>query len=95
MIPSEAAIKRERDTARLLRKSSWWKAKIHVAPQCYYCKVPLTPEEVTMDHILPLAQGGKSTKGNVVISCKPCNTKKGAASNIETILAHPDFLPPA
>lgn len=29
-----------------------------------------------MDHIVPLARGGKSTKGNVVPACKDCNTKK-------------------
>jgi 5-methylcytosine-specific restriction endonuclease McrA len=29
-----------------------------------------------MDHIVPMARGGKSTKGNVVPSCKECNNKK-------------------
>ncbi len=29
-----------------------------------------------MDHIVPVSRGGMSTKGNVVPSCKPCNTKK-------------------
>lgn len=29
-----------------------------------------------MDHIIPLARGGKTTKGNVVPACKSCNTKK-------------------
>ena len=91
MIPSEADIKRERDAARSLRKSPWWKAKIHNAPKCYYCNSSLAPEDVTMDHVLSLAQGGKSTKGNVVVSCKPCNTKKSATSNIEAIVVHSDF----
>ncbi len=29
-----------------------------------------------MDHVIPLIRGGKSTKGNVVPSCKECNNKK-------------------
>jgi 5-methylcytosine-specific restriction protein A len=29
-----------------------------------------------MDHIVPLVRGGRSTKGNVVPSCKACNTDK-------------------
>ncbi len=29
-----------------------------------------------MDHIVPMARGGKSTKGNVVPACKACNYKK-------------------
>ncbi len=29
-----------------------------------------------MDHVVPLARGGKSKKGNVVTACKECNTKK-------------------
>ena len=31
---------------------------------------------MTMDHIVPIIRGGKSTKGNVVPACKECNTKK-------------------
>jgi 5-methylcytosine-specific restriction endonuclease McrA len=29
-----------------------------------------------MDHLVPLARGGKSTKGNVVPACKTCNSQK-------------------
>lgn len=29
-----------------------------------------------MDHIVPIIRGGKSTKGNVVPSCKECNNQK-------------------
>ncbi len=29
-----------------------------------------------MDHLVPLARGGRSTKGNLVPACKECNTKK-------------------
>jgi 5-methylcytosine-specific restriction endonuclease McrA len=29
-----------------------------------------------MDHIVPIARGGKTTKGNVVPCCKECNNLK-------------------
>jgi 5-methylcytosine-specific restriction endonuclease McrA len=29
-----------------------------------------------MDHIVPLARGGRTTKGNVAPACKDCNSKK-------------------
>jgi len=29
-----------------------------------------------MDHVIPLARGGRSVKENLVASCKDCNNKK-------------------
>lgn len=29
-----------------------------------------------MDHRVPLVRGGRSTRGNLVAACKPCNTAK-------------------
>jgi 5-methylcytosine-specific restriction endonuclease McrA len=68
-------ITREKQKARDLRKSQWWKRKCS-AGVCYYCNTPTLPEKLTMDHIVPIARGGKSVKGNVVPSCKNCNNKK-------------------
>mgnify|MGYP000073416015 CR=1 FL=1 len=67
--------KQEKEKAKNLRKSRWWQTLVTKA-QCYYCQKPMQKEEVTMDHIVPLAQGGKSTRGNLVPACKPCNTEK-------------------
>ena len=36
----------------------------------------LKKDAVTMDHIVPISRGGKSTKSNVVVCCKECNNKK-------------------
>jgi 5-methylcytosine-specific restriction enzyme A len=68
-------IRKEKDRARLLRATQWWKRKI-AKGICYYCKHPVKPKELTMDHIVPLSRGGLSTKGNVVPSCKTCNNRK-------------------
>ena len=72
---SEADIKRERSKARDLRNSQWWKRKC-AKGTCHYCHRAFPPAELTMDHIIPISRGGKSTKGNLVTCCKECNTKK-------------------
>ncbi|NNK84917.1 MAG: HNH endonuclease [Desulfobacterales bacterium] len=71
----EADIKRQRHKARQLRESQWWKRCL-AKGICHYCKNPIPPKELTMDHIVPVSRGGKSTKGNVVPACKECNNKK-------------------
>ena len=71
----EADIKKERSKARKLRASQWWKRKL-AKGICYYCGESVTSKELTMDHIVPVARGGKSTKGNLVTACKKCNTIK-------------------
>jgi 5-methylcytosine-specific restriction endonuclease McrA len=72
---SENDIKRERHKARELRSSQWWKRKCDKGI-CYYCGRSILPKQLTMDHIVPMARGGKTTKSNVVPSCKECNNQK-------------------
>ncbi len=72
---SEEEIRRQRNKARELRQSQWWKRR-RASGICHYCGQKFAPRELTMDHIVPLVRGGKSTKGNVVPACKECNTKK-------------------
>jgi 5-methylcytosine-specific restriction endonuclease McrA len=31
---------------------------------------------LTLDHVVPLIRGGRSVRGNMVASCKDCNSKK-------------------
>ena len=71
----ERHIKRERQKARDLRSSQWWKRRC-AKGVCHYCGRPTPASELTMDHIVPLARGGRTTKGNVAPACKSCNTKK-------------------
>ncbi len=75
ILPEELFLKKERERARKLRSSQWWKRK-RSSGICQYCKNNFLPKELTMDHIIPLARGGKSEKFNVVPCCKECNTKK-------------------
>ena len=71
----EGAIKKEKHKARELRQSQWWKRQL-ARGRCYYCHKPFKPSDLTMDHIVPLARGGKTKKGNVAPACKTCNNKK-------------------
>ena len=71
----DAQVRRERRKARTLRESQWWKRRL-AKGVCHYCGCQTPPSELTMDHIVPIARGGRSTKGNVVTACKTCNNKK-------------------
>ena len=68
-------IRRERQKAKELRASQWWKRK-RASGICRHCGGKFSPQDLTMDHLVPIIRGGKSTKGNVVPSCKMCNSEK-------------------
>ncbi|GAA4222922.1 HNH endonuclease [Sphingomonas endophytica] len=42
---------------------------------CQYCGSHV--RDLTFDHVVPRAQGGRTTWENVVTACAPCNLKKG------------------
>lgn len=71
----DVKIKKERGKARDLRRSEWWKRRC-AKGLCHYCKRVIPAKELTMDHVVPLVRGGRSTKGNLVPCCKDCNNKK-------------------
>lgn len=71
----ESDVRRERDKARALRQSQWWKRRL-AKGVCQYCGRFAPPDELTMDHIVPIARGGRTTRGNLAAVCKECNNKK-------------------
>lgn len=68
-------VRREKAKARELRRSQWWK-NVLGRGQCHYCKQRFHPHDLTMDHVVPVIRGGRSTRGNVVPCCKECNSRK-------------------
>ncbi|RED11085.1 HNH endonuclease [Pontivivens insulae] len=42
---------------------------------CQYCGAQ---GEMTFDHVIPRARGGRTTWDNVVAACSPCNLRKGS-----------------
>lgn len=45
--------------------------------QCQYCGNYFKTHELTFDHIIPRARGGRTTWENIVAACRGCNTAKG------------------
>lgn len=41
---------------------------------CQYCGE--TKTEITIDHVVPKSQGGRSTWENCVVACRSCNSRK-------------------
>lgn len=78
----EALIRAERNKARSLRRSRWWQLKTS-AGTCWYCSRKVGFQNLTMDHVIPLARGGRSTKDNLVPCCKDCNSKKKSSLPVE------------
>ncbi len=73
--PDESDIKKEKRKARELRATQWWKRRL-AKGNCHYCGRKIPHGKLTMDHVVPLARGGKSVKGNLVTACKDCNNAK-------------------
>ena len=83
--PTPAQVKRERERARELRATAWWRAQI-AKGVCHYRGRAVGAAALTMDHVIPVARGGKSVKSNCVPCCKECNNKKKSATPAEMIL---------
>ena len=83
--PDPAHVKREREKARALRSTAWWKEQLRRGV-CHYCGKQVGAAELTMDHVVPVARGGKSTRGNCVPCCKECNNRKKAYTPAERIM---------
>lgn len=78
-------ITRERKKARELKRSQWWKNLLGRG-RCHYCGGRFPAGKLTMDHIVPVARGGKSAKGNVVPACLACNREKKLRTPVEEAL---------
>lgn len=80
-----ARLRKEREKARKLKKTQWWLTQLNQGV-CYYCKGKFPASKLTMDHLVPLARGGSSTKGNIVPSCLDCNRHKKLRIPVEDVL---------
>ena len=66
---------------------------------CQYCGVKFPWNELTYDHLVPRARGGRTNFLNIVTACKRCNSKKGHLTCDEAGMfprnapVHPSSLP--
>jgi 5-methylcytosine-specific restriction endonuclease McrA len=44
---------------------------------CQYCGDRFSPSQLTFDHVVPVARGGRKEWDNIVTCCIPCNRRKG------------------
>ena len=44
---------------------------------CQYCGDDVNKKTATLDHVLPVSHGGKTTFENTVCACSDCNASKG------------------
>ncbi len=45
--------------------------------RCQYCNHRFPTRSLTLDHVIPVVQGGTKSWENIVTACVPCNQKKG------------------
>lgn len=67
--------------------------------RCQYCRAHIARDNWTYDHVVPRAQGGRTSWENVVVACVKCNQKKGgrtpaqAGMVLATVPVRPKRLP--
>lgn len=52
-------------------------------PKCFFCRIPLLPDQVHIDHLTPASRGGETTIDNLVVSCADCNHLKHDRTLVE------------
>jgi len=70
---SYVALKKQKQLIRFSR------ANVFVRDQyrCQYCGGKFSKSHLTLDHVVPIVQGGGKSWDNIVTACKPCNQRKG------------------
>ena len=63
---------------RNLHQVKFSRANIYVRDDytCQYCGQQFEPEDLTFDHVVPVAQGGRRSWENIVTCCVSCNRTK-------------------
>ena len=51
--------------------------------KCQYCGKRMPTTELSLDHVVPKSQGGKSSWENIVCCCVKCNVKKGGRTPLQ------------
>lgn len=50
---------------------------------CQYCGERFSKTHLTLDHVIPIVQGGKKCWENIVTACKSCNQRKGGRTPVQ------------
>ncbi len=66
---------------------------------CAYCMRRFSKAQLTLDHVIPVVQGGRKSWENIVTACLACNQRKGGRTPTEAGMKllqkprHPQWLP--
>ena len=77
--------------AHVFRRDAW---------RCQYCGAVLPARELTFDHVMPRARGGRTDWENIVTCCRACNDHKRDRTPDEASMkllrrpVKPTWLPP-
>jgi hypothetical protein len=63
-----------------LRRRKWKADRLAIDPTCAFCGKALTLSSATLDHLVPLAEGGVDYESNWELSGQKCNSEKGRLS---------------
>ena len=78
-VPSVVRLREYVNVRRKRRENTMKRVRIYIRDRyrCQYCGDHKTAKDLTLDHILPRAQGGTTTSQNLVSACVKCNQRKG------------------
>lgn len=54
--------------------------------KCQYCRRKFKTEDLTFDHVVPIAKGGTKTWQNIVTACWACNNRKSGRTPEEAAM---------
>jgi 5-methylcytosine-specific restriction endonuclease McrA len=74
-----AVLRMKREVERIKRRVKFSRVNVYRRDgfACAYCAAKLQISELTYDHVVPRAQGGRTAWENILTACVPCNLKKG------------------
>lgn len=78
-VPSVIRLRHYVNVRRKRRETAMKRARIYIRDRyrCQYCGEHKSAADLTLDHILPRAQGGATSPQNLVSACVRCNQRKG------------------
>lgn len=79
-------------TASDITLEKWNKRVDEFGGCCAYCLRPLSPAEITADHMRPVAKGGLHMMDNLVPCCQSCNSRKNDKTLLEFLWGR-SFIP--
>jgi 5-methylcytosine-specific restriction endonuclease McrA len=85
-----------KEMARRKKKPRFSKSNIYIRDMltCQYCMKTMPRSNLSLDHVIPISAGGRTTWENIVAACTPCNSQKGSRVDIKpkTMPHQPEYF---